>query len=285
MNRRTLFFALVSSLCVCTRDAYAQPDPRTRPGNEPVEPFRLIDNIYYVGASGVTAFLITTPAGHFLTDGGYDTTAPQILANIRRLGFKPEDVRVLLNSHAHSDHAGGLAALKKATGARLYAAPGDAPLLRSGGRGDFRFGESLLFPPVEPDQLLKDGQVLELGGKAITLHLTPGHTRGCTSWSTRVQDGKVPRSVLFICSTSILDYRFVGQESYPGIKADFERTFTRLRARPCEVLLAPHAEFFQLQTRRVRGGTSGKNPFVDPAACRAYINQQQQAFRRALERQ
>ena len=154
--------------------AQGQADATSRQWNQPVTPFRIIDNIYYVGASGVTAFLITTPAGHIVTDGGLAETAPQILANIQKLGFKPSDVRILLNSHAHYDHAGGLAALRKATGARLYASAGDAALLRSGGADDFRFRDTLRFPPVEVDHLVRDGEVIRLGETAVTIQLTPG---------------------------------------------------------------------------------------------------------------
>ena len=264
--------------------AWGQADSVTRSWNRPVEPFRIIDNIYYVGASGVTAFLIASAQGHIVTDGGLPETAPQILANIAKLGFKASDVRVLLNSHAHYDHAGGLAALKQATGARLYASAGDSALLRAGGRGDFRFRDTLQFPPVTVDHVLRDGEVIRLGETALTVQLTPGHTRGCTSWTMTVRsDGKsVP--VLFICSTSILDYRFGRNPSYPGIRQDFERTFVRLRSLRCEVFLSAHAGFFDMAGKRAALGKPGANPFIDPAGCRQYINTQEAAFRAATLR-
>jgi metallo-beta-lactamase class B len=265
--------------------AIAQADSTSRSWNQPVEPFRIIDNIYYVGASGVTSFLITTPAGHIVTDGGLAETAPLILANIKKLGYKPEDVRILLNSHAHYDHAGGLAALKQATGARLYASEGDAALLRAGGRGDFRFRDTLLFPPVQPDHLVKDGEVIRLGGFALTIQLTPGHTRGCTSWTANVKSQQKNAAVLFICSTSILDYRFVRNPSYPGIADDYERTFLRLHSLPCDVMLSAHADFFELQPKRTRLTSQGQNPFIDPALCQRFIKSQENAFRRAVARQ
>ena len=146
-------------------------------------PFHLIGDIYYVGSSDVTSFLIVTPAGDILLDGGFVETAPRIEANIRALGFKLSDVKILLNSHAHYDHAGGLAELKRATGARFVAMQGDAALLARGGRGDFFFGDRDTFPPVEPDRVIHDGDTVMLGGVTLTAHLTAGHTRGCTTWT------------------------------------------------------------------------------------------------------
>ena len=278
MTRAILLAFLIPTM------AQGQADSASRQWNRPVAPFRIIDNIYYVGASGVTSFLITSSAGHIVTDGGLAETAPQILANIRKLGFKPGDVRVLLNSHAHYDHAGGLAALKKATGARLYASAGDAGLLRSGGAGDFRFRDTLRFPAVEADHIVQDGEVIRLGETALTTQLTPGHTRGCTSWTTTVKSAGKDAAVLFICSTSILDYRFVKNPSYPGIAEDFDRTFKRLRSLKCDVMLSPHADFFELQQKRALLDR-GPNPFVDPALCRRYIDQQERSFRNAVARQ
>jgi metallo-beta-lactamase class B len=282
MNRTFVLLTVLAALTVA--EAYGQSDSLSRTWNQPVTPFRIIDNIYYVGASGVTAFLIVTPEGHIVTDGGLEETAPQILANIEKLGFKARDVRILLNSHAHYDHAGGLAALKRTTGARMYASEGDAPLLRSGGRGDFRFGDTLRFAPVEVDHVIKDRERIVLGGRELTIQLTPGHTRGCTSWSTTVKSAEKDVAVLFICSTSILDYRFVSSPSYPGIVQDFERTFQRLRSLRCDVLLSAHADFFELHRKRAMTASAG-NPFIDPPLCQRFITSQETNFRRAVRRQ
>lgn len=285
VHRKVLVFVVLLASPLAPAATQAQADATSRSWNQPVTPFRIIDNIYYVGASGVTSFLITTPAGHILTDGGLAETAPQILDNIRTLGYDPRDVRVLLNSHAHYDHAGGLAALKTATGALLYASEGDVPLLRSGGKGDFRFGDTLRFRPVEVDRVIEDGQVIRLGGREVTLLVTPGHTRGCTSWTTTAKSENRDAHVLFICSTSILDYRFVTRPSYPGIAADFERTFQRLRSLPCDVFLSAHADFFQLAGKRALLGPGRANPFIDPALCKQFIASQETSYRRALARQ
>jgi metallo-beta-lactamase class B len=161
--------------------AHAQADPTSRSWNQPVEPYRIAGNLYYVGASDITSYLITTPEGNIVLDGGFAETAPMIAANIQKLGFKVEDVKILLSTHAHFDHAGGLAELKKRTGAPLYAGAADADLLARGGNGDFAFGDKLQFPPVQVDHPVHDGDRVSLGGTTLVAHATPGHTRGCTS--------------------------------------------------------------------------------------------------------
>src|SRR3954464_4829245 len=165
-----------------TQPLLAQQTPEWRSWNQPVEPFRIIGNIYYVGANEVTSYLITSPEGHILLDGGFPETAPIIERNIQKLGFKLTDVKALISTHAHYDHAGGLAELKRATGAKFYASAADQPLLAAGGKGDFAFGGRFLFPAVIADDTVKDGQVLRAGSAAMQAHLTPGHTKGCTTW-------------------------------------------------------------------------------------------------------
>jgi metallo-beta-lactamase class B len=239
--------------------------------NAPVKPFKIADNLYYVGASDITSYLIATPAGLIVIDGGYDRTAPQILANIRTLGFDPKQVKILLNSHAHLDHAGGLAQLKRETGARLLASRADAPMLEDGGKTDP--GGVPPFPPVKVDGFVADGQVVELGGVKLTARLTPGHTRGCTSWTLPVQVEGRTRQALSICSVSVLPmYRLTGAKAtYPGIADDYAKSFAKLKALPCDVFLGSHGRFFDLTGKRAKLAAGGANPFVDPAGCRAFI--------------
>jgi metallo-beta-lactamase class B len=262
-----------------------QADPEARSWNRPVAPFRILGNLYYVGASDITSYMIATGQGLIVIDGGFAETAPQIRDNIARLGFRVSDIRILLNSHAHYDHAGGLAALKAWSGARLLASPGDAPLLAAGGRGTPLFGDKLLFPPVKADRLLHDGEAVTLGGTTLVAHLTPGHTPGCTTWSLRVAEGGEGHDVVFVCSTSVLPgYRLTGpQPTYPGIAADYERTFATLAALPCDVFLAAHAGFFggEEKARRLRAGER-PNPFIDPQGYRAYLAAAEAAFRQRL---
>jgi metallo-beta-lactamase class B len=264
-----------------------QANANMRALNRPVAPFRIIGNIYYVGASDITSFLIVSREGDILIDGGLVETAPQIEANIQKLGFRLSDVKILLNSHAHYDHAGGLSELERATGAQFYASVGDAPVLQSGGRSDFFFGDSLTFPPVKVDRLLRDGDVVKLGGTTLTAHLTPGHTKGCTTWTTTAEENGTAHPVVFVCSTTVLSgVRLVNNPAYPNIASDFEHTFQTLKSLPCDVFLASHGSFFNLTDKRAALRREPKsNPFVDPAGYRAYVVRSEAAFREELHRQ
>ena len=263
---------------------FGQADPKDREMNKPMAPFLIIGNLYYVGANEVCSFLITTNEGHILLDGGFAETAPQIEKNVTTLGFKVEDVKILLNSHAHLDHAGGLAELKRKSGAKLIASERDAGLLRNGGHGDFRFGDRLLFPPVAVDQIIRDGESVRLGDQIMTARLTPGHTKGNTTWITKISDGTKTYDVVFAGSPTTLDYRFVEKVSYPGIAADFEKTFAVLKQLPCDIFLSDHGSFCNLEQKRERL-TRGENPnpFIDPDGYRKFVSQYEKAFHDKLE--
>jgi len=267
--------------------ARAQADPTSRASNQPVEPYRIAGNLYYVGASDVTSFLITTPEGHILLDGGFVETVPIIEANVRKLGFKLEDVKILLSSHAHFDHAGGLAELKKKTGAALYAGAADVDLLARGGSGDFAFGDRLRFPPVQVDHPVHDGEMVRLGGTTLTAHATPGHTRGCTSWSMVVEEGGKRYDVVFLGSTTINPgVHLAGKPSYPGIAEDYGKTFETLKALPCDIFLGAHASFYQgLEKAERLKKKGGPNPFVDPQGYRDFLSRTEKAYREQLARE
>jgi metallo-beta-lactamase class B len=267
-GRTLVALGLLLSSC-----AAAQEREEWRAMNRPIEPFRIAGPLYYVGASDVTSFLITTPEGHILIDGGFVETAPLILESIASLGFTIGDVRILLNSHAHFDHAGGLAALKAVSGAKLWASEREAPLLERGGLGDDLLGDGAGYPPVAVDRRLADGDRVELGGIALTARLTPGHTRGCTSWEFEVRDGDVRYRVVSVCSLSILpDARLVDRPTYPGIADDYARALAVLEGLRAEIFLASHGSFFELEDKRARLGTAGAtNPFVDPEGYRRYL--------------
>jgi len=268
---------------VAVGPANGQADATSREWNKPIPPFRIAGNLYYVGAVDIASYLITTPQGHFLLDGGFVETAPQIERNIVQLGFKLSDVKYLLNSHAHNDHAGGLAELKKVTGAKFVASEGDAGQLRKGGHGDFRFGDTMLFPPIEPDKIVRDGETLQRGDQIMTAHLTPGHTRGNTTWTTRIKDCAKTYDVVFVGSQSSLDYKFVGQESYPGIAADFEKSFAILKTLPCDIFLGSHGRFFHLVEKRERFMSGDPNAFVDPDGYRNYLSESEKDFRQKFD--
>ena len=251
---------------------FAQSPDERKAWNRAVEPFRVVGNIHYVGAAGVSAFLIVTPAGSILLDGGLPETAPQIAANISALGFRVTDVKVLLNSHAHWDHSGGLAELKRLSGGMVVASAGDAPALRAGHSNS---------PAVAVDRLVADGDTVELGGTKLTANVTAGHTKGCTTWSmSAVEDGK-PYQVVFYCSTSVVD-RLVDNRDYPQIVADYERSFRRLRAMKADVFLAPHPAFFELEDKRARMRPGAANPFVDAGELGRFVDSSELQFRRQL---
>lgn len=267
---------LLSILLLAQRDAISQS------WTQPVEPFRIAGNVYYVGASDLTSFLITTPKGHILIDGGFEETAPLILASIEKLGFRIRDVKILLNSHAHLDHAGGLAELKRASGATFYAMPEDAAQLARGGLDDPQFGNRFPFPRIEPDRLLRDRQKLSLGGTTLIAHLTPGHTRGCTTYSLSLPDGQ---DVVFMCSPTVPSgYRIVGNPRYPDAVADYRRHFERLRRLECDVPLGSHGVFFGLKEKSERLHRGETAAFVDPQGCRTFIEQMEDRFTTEAQR-
>lgn len=252
----------------------------------PQEPFRIADNLYYVGDQDLAVYLIVTPKGLIVLDGGYVKTGPQVLANIRKLGFDPANIKILLNSHAHTDHAGGLAALKAASGAALFASARDKPYLESGGHDDPVLANLALFPAVKVDRLVTDGQKVSLGGVTLTAHLTPGHTPGCTTWSMPVKaDGRL-RQALFICSVTVLPMTHLSgpKASWPGIAGDFDHSFKVLHALPCDVFLASHGGFYGMQAKRaaLAANPKGPNPFIDPAGCKAYLDRGEATFRARL---
>jgi metallo-beta-lactamase class B len=279
---RPISLALLLSLLPTL--AAAQADETSRSWNQPVEPFRIAGNLYYVGASDITSFLITTPQGHILIDGGFVETVPLIRANVKKLGFRLEDVKFLLNNHAHYDHAAGLAELKKLTGAKLVVAEGDAPLLAAGGHGDFAFGDKYLFPPVQADRTIKDGDTVSLGGVTLTAHVTSGHTKGCTTWTMKVKDGERTLDVVFAGSVSVNPgVTLAVNPKYPKIAEDYSHSFETLKALPCDLFLSSHGSFFDLteKAERLRKGES-PNPFIDPKGYRAYLARMEGRFRTQL---
>jgi metallo-beta-lactamase class B len=260
------------------------PMAATMKWNEPLAPFNVIGNIYYVGTVEVGAYLITSPKGHILIDGVLAQTAPQIVANARTLGFDIRDVKFLLNSHAHIDHAGGLAGLQRASGAAMVASAADRPTLEA---GEISYGPSagMHFPPVRVDRVIGVGETVEVGGVAMVAHMTPGHTAGCTSWSMKVTgaDG-APHTAFFHCSATVAGQSLV-PESYPGMVADYRATFARVRGFEADVLLANHAGFFDLEKKRARRLSGDANAFVDPGALQRLNAYLEKAFDKELARQ
>lgn len=280
MKSLLFIFALLSSL------SFAQSDPTWRSWNQPVEPFRIVGNIYYVGASDVASYLITTPKGHILIDGGFVETAPMIRDSIRRLGFKVEDVKILLNSHAHFDHAAGLAQLKQWSGAQFIASHADGEQTAVGGKSDFMWGDRVTFPPVKPDRFIADRESVTLGDTVMTAHLTPGHTKGCTTWTTTVEENGRRYNVLFLCSVSAPGYKLVNNPKYPNIVDDYSHSFAYLKTLPCDVFLGPHASFFHMKEKRAEQKTEpAHNPFINPQEFQAFLGNAQREFEAELKKQ
>jgi len=274
---------LLLGLTLLAAPSHAALDADSAAMNQPVAPFKLIGDIYYVGASDITSYLIATPQGLIVLDGGFAETEPQIERNVAVLGFKLSDVKVLLNGQAHVDHAGGLAELKRKTGATLAASAADAALMARGGQGDPQFGDKYHYEPVRADRLLKDGDTVELGGVVMTAHLTPGHTKGCTTWTMRATDGGRPYDVVFLCGVTTPGYQLVGNSRYPDIVADFTRSFATLRALPCDVFLGAHGAYFGFMGKlaRLQRHEPG-NPFVDPQGYKDYLTEAEKAFRQKV---
>jgi metallo-beta-lactamase class B len=265
-------------------------------GQKPAEPFRIAGNLYYVGASDAAAFLLAGPSGHVLIDGGYPGTAPMIVESVAKLGFKITDVKLILNSHAHFDHAGGLAALKAASGAQLWVSEGDADAVETGGAKDSSLGPLrflaaagvLSYPPARVDRRFKDGTVVRLGDIELTAHVTPGHTRGCTSWSIPLRDKGRELLAVEICGLGVPPFvSLADPQDPPGIRAGFERSFGRLRALPADIYLAPHARAFgrwrKFQARSKDGDPV--EPFIDRQGYREAIDEAEGKFRKLLAEQ
>jgi metallo-beta-lactamase class B len=264
--------------------ALAAPAPAADPPawTAPVKPFRIAGNIYYVGTKGLAAYLIVSRRGAILLDGTLAENAGLIERNIQSLGVPLHRVRLLISDHAHYDLVAGLARIKRDTGARLLASAGDRWALDHGTpRGDTDYGVRR-FPPVKVDRVVKEGQTIRLGEVALTAHLTPGHTPGCTSWSMAIRDRGVPRQVLFLCSITVAGNVLIGNRAYPGIAKDYRATFAKLAAMHPDILLTSHPEMADVLGREARREAGQTNAFVDPGALAALVADSRAAFEEAL---
>lgn len=261
----------------------------------PAEPYKIIDNVYYVGTEGLASFLVTSPNGHVLVNSALAEATPLLKANIDKLGFKLTDIKYLLSTEAHYDHAGGWADLKKATGAQLVASAADKPLLESGTYPGQEDNAALKFPPVQVDRVVVNGEKITIPdtvnkGRAkrdLTLiaYMTPGHTPGCTSWTTITREQKWNHTVVFFCSMSIAPNRVAGSLTYPGIVDDYRKTFGVAKGIVADVFLAPHTEMFKMVDKVPNVGKYGVNPFVKAGEFHAYVRDAEKAFNEGLARQ
>jgi metallo-beta-lactamase class B len=248
----------------------------------PVKPFRIAGNIYYVGTKGLAAYLIVSQRGAILVDGTLARNAGLIERNVQSLGIPLRQVRMLISDHAHDDHVGAFAQIKRDTGARFLASAGDRWALEHGSaRGDTHYGVRP-FPPVKVDAVVEDGQTIRLGEITLTAHLTPGHTPGCTSWSTTIDDAGALRRVLFLCSITVAGNTLVGNRAYPDIVKDYRATFAKLAATRADILLTSHPEMADVLEREARRRAGKADAFVDAAALPALVERSRTAFEGAL---
>ncbi len=229
---------------------------------EPVAPFKVIDNIYYVGTRGISSFLLTSKDGHVLIDGGMPQNAPLIVNSVEALGFEITDVKILLNTHAHFDHSGGLAELKALTGAMMISSVGDRKALETGLYAGSD-NPSYSAPAVEVDKTVNDGELIELSSIKLKANLMPGHSPGCTSWSARVTGRDSVQTVLFFCSATVAGNRLVGPPQYPGIVQDYRRTFSKSKGMRVDVLLANHPFFSAIHEKRAKVLEGNADAFID----------------------
>ena len=285
--RNILLFIFIGSLLFLSpAPVKAQSDETSRSWNRPVKPFRIIGNVYYVGANEITSFLITTPQGHILLDSGFAETVPLIKESIKELGFRLEDVKVLINSQAHYDHAGGFALLKELTGASLAVSKADAEQISGGGKNDFAWGDRFVYQPAKVDRIIQDKDRIEMGGVTMTARLTPGHTKGCTTWTMKVKEGGKEYDVVFVGSVTAPGYNLVDNPKYPNITADYAYTFRLLKTLDCDVFLGSHGSFFSLDHKRRRLEHGVKiNPFIDPEGYRSYLADSEKEYLKELRKQ
>ena len=279
-------FRILAILLLLSASVFAQLSETEQAWNRPVEPFRIAGNVYYVGAADLSSYLITSPKGHILLDSGMLETVPQIKANIAKLGFKLEDVKALIISHAHYDHVAGIAELKRLTKAKLYVSEEDAGLLARGGKGDPNFGDRFPFEPATADRTFKDGWDLELGGTTMTAMVTPGHTKGCTTWTTTANEGGRKLNAIFVCSVTAPGYTLIGNKEHPQIVSDYENTFRRLKTMKVDLFLSSHASAFKMAEKlESRKANPNVNPFIDPKGYLEMLERTEAQFRRQLTSQ
>lgn len=246
---------------------------------------QVVGNVYYVGSKSLATYLITTPEGHILINSGFEVTVPLIRASVESLGFRMRDVKILLASHAHSDHVAGHALLQETTGAKVYVLQGDDAVIAKGGEGQYLYTNSR-WKPCPVDLVLKDGDEVRLGGTVLVARRTPGHTRGCTTWTWRVAEGDRKYDVVVIGSPNVNPgYQLVENRDYPEIADDFATTFKVLKALPCDVFLGAHGDYYGMAAKYERLKGSDKNPFIDPEGYREYVALKEKAFRKTLAEQ
>jgi metallo-beta-lactamase class B len=280
MLRLPVAFILVSAVTLFGQE--------NKSWTEPFPPHRVVGNVYFVGSLSLASYLITTPQGHILINSNLESSVPMIRAGVEKLGFKFSDVKILLISHAHWDHCAGSAHVKELTGAKYMVMEQDVPEIEAGGKGNFHYGNDpgTFYKPTKVDRVLHDGDDVKLGGTVLTAHLTPGHTKGCTTWTMKATDGGKTYDVVIVGSPNVNGgYKLVNNAQYPGIAEDYEKTFRVLKSLHCDVFLGAHGDYYGMDKKFSRMKPDGPNVFIDPDGYQAYIAEREKVFRTELERQ
>ncbi len=246
--------------------------PQEASWTQPIEPFQIADDLYYVGSADLASYLFTSDEGHILLDVPLEDNVGMMVENIRRLGFDPADIEVLIASHSHFDHVGGLTLMRAITGARVYLSAADAEIIARGGEGPTA---STAFTPIQADVIMNHLDTVQIGGWTLTAQLTPGHTPGCTSWSGNVTLAGGPFSFAFVCSLSVIPgYRLTGTDAtFPGMGEAYCRSLSTLRALSADIFLAPHGSQMALDEKMARRSLGDRRAFVDPEGYRAYLDE------------
>jgi len=289
-TKRTLLLSLVATLSTVFTSAHAQSTsgcPQCAQWNVSQQPFPIYGNTYYVGVHGLSSILITSPRGHILIDGDLAESPPKIVANIRTLGFRIEDVKLILNSHVHYDHAGGIAELQRLSGAAVAGTPFTARALESGrsGRDDPQYEIATPIQKVAGVQVLKDGQTVHVGPLALTAHFTPGHTPGGTTWTWQSCEKERCLNMVYADSLTPIsadNFRFSDSPDYPTARQDFEKSFTTLNALPCDILLTPHPDISNMWERLEKRDKGDPNAWVDTGACKRFSATSRENFAKRL---
>ena len=284
---RTSVLTLVLITCVTcavvSNNSSAQDD-----WTEPFPAFRIAGNLYYVGSKGLASYLITTPEGHILINSNVEAGVPLIRTSVESLGFKFTDIKILLISHAHYDHNGGSALVKELTGAKYMVMDADVEAVESGGKSDFQYRNDpeFLYKATKVDGVLHDGDQVKLGGSVLTAHLTAGHTKGCTTWTMKVQEGSKTYNAVIVGSPNVNPgYKLIGNSLYPQIKDDYEKGFRVLKSLPCDLFLGAHGSYFDMERKYARFKSGEKTAFVDPSGYKDFVAEREQAFKRELQKQ
>jgi metallo-beta-lactamase class B len=280
----TLFGSLVVAIAFIGA-LFAQNSPEW---TEPFPPFRIAGNLYYVGSKGLASYLVATPRGHILINSSLEANVPLIRTSVEKLGFKFGDVKILLISHAHWDHDAGSAMIKQLTRAKYFVMDADVPVVESGGKTDFQYGNTpaFLYQPTKVDRVLHDGDEVKLGTTVLVARLTPGHTKGCTTWTLKVSEAGKTYDAVIIGSPNVNPgYKLVNNARYPKIAEDYERTFRVLKSLPCDLFLGAHGNYFDMETKYAQMKEGAGNPFIDPEGYQKFVAQKEQDFRTELAKQ